>query len=572
MDDNKWSNGDSIVVINFISNLIVSKQMVRGLDYVKNNISYSILNKSQLISKTNLSTVVLFTATLMLLTSPFAINEAFASHLSDELKWQLVFISSEPACTNYHYQMTNVYHDITAKYMELYQLEESSYDPLCFPEKKYLSDYESPRDLDLIILVYDRNLGEKELHGNQMGGLYTHSGLDRTQNHAIIICDCANFYYSPPSWILSHELSHFTLYYKDYEMSVIEDVIHVNDSKYDQCFENYIEQCKSISTKMEAGPARYSYSVMPVYSPAVGVTSANEKIYNVHPVVSELSKVITKWWATGKISDGDYANAIGYVVDNSVLSSHEDFTIMMADDPIDPTITWDVLLEQTTPRYWDRPPIVEDKTKEMLSRIPDNLFSDDKELFSGDGDFGLPEWFKNTAEWWANDEITNNEFKKNVEYLIESGVIQSHTSKVLQEFIKEVESNSNFKNTLGIDQKLVDEETPVVETTNQKLVEEEKKQLIQKDLSLIHNTIEGLVDEVNSTVINEDLAPIRAKALIGKLNTSITNFDSDKPTEGCNFLDYFTIQVDYFVETDKLTQTSGQSLLSSAEQIKQNYC
>jgi len=91
MDDNKWSTCGGVKVINLISNLIVNKQMVRGMDYVKNNIPYSILNKCQLTSKTNISTVILFTTTLMLLTSPFVINDAFATHLSDELKWQLVF-------------------------------------------------------------------------------------------------------------------------------------------------------------------------------------------------------------------------------------------------------------------------------------------------------------------------------------------------------------------------------------------------------------------------------------------------------------------------------------------------
>jgi len=155
----------------------------------------------------------------MLLTAPLLINDSFATHLSKELKWQLVMISSEPACSNYLYQMTNKYHDLSKQYLDLYQIEN------IVPEQKYLSEYESPHDLDLIILVYDKNLGERELHSNKMGGLFSHSGIDRTHNHVVIICDCANFYYSNPEWILSHELSHFILYYKDYDMSVIEDLI-----------------------------------------------------------------------------------------------------------------------------------------------------------------------------------------------------------------------------------------------------------------------------------------------------------------------------------------------------------
>jgi len=438
------------------------------MDYVKNNIPYSILNKSQLTSKTNLSTVILFTTTLMLLTSPFVINEAFATHLSEELKWQLVYISSQPACSNYHFQMTTVYHDLSLKYMDLYQLEHSGYDPLCIPEKKYFSDYVSPDDLDLIILIYDRNLGEKELHGNKMGGLYTHSGLDRTQNHAVIICDCSNFYYSNPAWILTHELSHFVLYYKDYEMTVIEDLIHVTDAKYDQCLEAYTNECKSIATKLEAGPGLYAYSVMPVYQPATGITSINpnQQKSDLTPVITELSKVITKWWASGKITDGDYANAIGYVVDNRVLSSHEDLTIVMADDPIDETVTWEEVIKELTPSYWAHTSSVdeEDKIDDMLSRIPANLLSDDISRFSEDNSLGLPDWFKETAQWWANDEITNKDFNRNVEYLLKSGVIQPHTSEILQELVNEVDSSAVSKNTLENEQTQIDEVEPLVDT------------------------------------------------------------------------------------------------------------
>jgi len=68
-----------------------------------------------------------------------------------------------------------------------------------------------------------------------MGGLFTHSGPDRSINNAIIICDCPNFNYSDPVWILTHELSHFVLYFLEYDMYVIEDFVHEYDEKFDQC-------------------------------------------------------------------------------------------------------------------------------------------------------------------------------------------------------------------------------------------------------------------------------------------------------------------------------------------------
>ena len=36
----------------------------------------------------------------------------------------------------------------------------------------------------------------------------------------------------------------------------------------------------------------------------------------------------------------------------------------------------------------------------------------------------IPSWIKNTAGWWANDQISETEFVNSIEYLIDSGIIQ----------------------------------------------------------------------------------------------------------------------------------------------------
>ena len=36
----------------------------------------------------------------------------------------------------------------------------------------------------------------------------------------------------------------------------------------------------------------------------------------------------------------------------------------------------------------------------------------------------VPSWIKNTAGWWANDQISETEFVNSMEYLIDSGIIQ----------------------------------------------------------------------------------------------------------------------------------------------------
>ncbi len=213
--------------------------------------------------------IVIFISTFMILGASSIITpSAFAQTGTDDLKWQLVVLTSNSACSNYDYQIMNKYTEISENYLELYKVENSKYSPLCFSEKKYLSDYETPSDLDLLLLVYDQDLGRKELHSQKIGGFYHHFGNDIEQNHVIVFCDCPTFNYSNPVWILSHELSHFVLYYLDYDESIIEDLVHVTDERYDECLENYDSTCKNNETSIRMQTDSASYSVMPIYEPA----------------------------------------------------------------------------------------------------------------------------------------------------------------------------------------------------------------------------------------------------------------------------------------------------------------
>ena len=39
---------------------------------------------------------------------------------------------------------------------------------------------------------------------------------------------------------------------------------------------------------------------------------------------------------------------------------------------------------------------------------------------------GLPDWFKQTAQWWVDGQITDEDFVRNVKYLRDSGIIRDH--------------------------------------------------------------------------------------------------------------------------------------------------
>ena len=69
----------------------------------------------------------------------------------------------------------------------------------------------------------------------------------------------------------------------------------------------------------------------------------------------------------------------------------------------------------------------------------------------------IPDWIKNTAGWWANDNISDTEFVNAIEFLVNNGIIQVHvnvdekTSRTYNSY-DEVMTDS----TLSVNQKLIE--------------------------------------------------------------------------------------------------------------------
>ncbi len=247
------------------------------------------------------------------------------AYTSEEATWQLVVISSEPACSGYHHYMVEKYNEITQEYLNLYKLFHGSYQPECFTEDDFIEEYTKPYDLDLLILVFDKEKGIADLHAHNTGGVYIHQGNDLSTNHNIIICDCPNFKYSDPVWILSHELSHFVLNYLGFDLDEVEDEIHDIDYKFDRCVEEeYDSLCSTIKTRIET--SRAFWTVMIPYELAIGKDPPEPLVQNVSlesPYQSVMIKEITNWWLEGEISDENYIKSLkilsGKADDNNVI-------------------------------------------------------------------------------------------------------------------------------------------------------------------------------------------------------------------------------------------------------------
>jgi len=359
--------------------------------------------------------------------------DSSAIHDSEGITWQLVMISSSPACSGYHYQMMNKYNEITEEYLELYQTPNIGYKPTCMTEYDYDSEYSAPDELDLLILVYDRNKGRADLHSYEIGGIYSHIGKEWTHNHTIIICDCSNFNYSDPPWILSHELSHFILYYLGYDLTVVEEQIHELDVKYDYCIE--VKQditCNEVKSNVQG--LSQNYVLMKPYEPAVGQSFFGfERVGSILDVTfkKDMMSQATIWWLEGKITDNDYLKSL------EILSGQSDFVkrlaggfasadrvnVFLTEPPKDSNQD---AIEQETAKFsvfdgvkWTTvtsKDLAEQKKLDFQKMI---AYTDEQEriLTTEEPDKSLPQWFKTRALWWVNEQIENRDFISGMEYL-----------------------------------------------------------------------------------------------------------------------------------------------------------
>lgn len=362
-------------------------------------------------------------AFLFVLVLTLWVPATYAMDILEKVRWKLIYLSPYSGCTNYQYQMANAYDEITSKYFDLYKFVNSKYPVQCMPDKEY-SHYQIPDDLDLLILIYDKEIGKKELQTNDVGGLYNHAGTDRTKNHTIIVCDCSNFGFSDPTWILSHELSHFITYYLGFDLSVVEDKIHSLDAKYDQCIEGVRDStCSQVKTHVYGDYYFTAATVMTPYQPAIGkklIPTENDKTQSDvsnnaanSQVVMNMQKEITKWWYAGKISNDEYAKVLGYMVGKSGGTINGDKlpnNVVLLDGPDG---------KKGNATYYDLGTGKLQMTSGLLKRVPlkaQNTAADSSDKVQ------IPQWFKSRAHWWSENRFWNDkEFVSGIKYLFHIG-------------------------------------------------------------------------------------------------------------------------------------------------------
>ena len=89
------------------------------------------------------------------------------------------------------------------------------------------------------------------------------------------------------------------------------------------------------------------------------------------------------WWATDQIDDFTFAQGIGFLIKNEIIQI----------GGLPTTSDGDIIIEE---------------------------------------DIAIPEWIKNNADWWANDNISDSDFLSGIKYLVESNIIEFQSDNIEQ--------------------------------------------------------------------------------------------------------------------------------------------
>ena len=392
--------------------------------------------------------------------------------IQEDVTWQLVVISSEPACSGYHHYMVQKYNDISQEFLNLYKIDHGNYQPECYTDVEFAKEYQKPSDLDLLILIFDKDKGMADLHVHNTGGVYIHQGNDLNRNHTVIVCDCPNFKYSDSVWILSHELSHFVLNYLGFDLDIVEDEIHGLDYKFDSCVEgSYDNLCTTIKTKVSTD--RSNWTVMKPYQPAIGMAPPQPLIETVSldsQFQTKMIMEITNWWIDNEISDENYINSL------KILSGNE------SNEEIIPNGIFqnsDLLILAEPPNENQNSTLSEETTLSLTEdflKLNDSII-ENMTYFSSSDEIIFLEWLETKAISWRMNQIDDDEFLSEMEWILDTSKItlyqnylDSLTTEELISKANESEKAGKYRNAISYYDRVLGQSIDSEETKTELLI------------------------------------------------------------------------------------------------------
>ena len=358
--------------------------------------------------------------TLSLILGP-TLTKSYAAEDSS-VEWQLLYIKKDTCGPKDN--MDKVYASLTTKYFELYKLENHNYSVDCISQSQF-KNFQKSENVTLLILIFDQDLGKSILQPNNLDGIYIHSGNDRTNNHQLIMCDCSDFASSYettlPSWVLSHELSHFVLSFKGFSKSDIKMKIHEKQNEYDNCVGTNFDdpKCNEFKIIVRADFSTKDYIMMAPYGPAIANNIINHEVIANSELIN-LQRDLTKMWITNAIDEKAYENTLKHLVNSETNSTSEEIKLslefpngFMIREFSKPTeIDWKQHLNSITDK--------EKTFQAVLNYVPFNL----KDPVVKSNIEKMPNWFKTRALLWSEKRISDKVFFDGVEHLVRMGILK----------------------------------------------------------------------------------------------------------------------------------------------------
>lgn len=152
---------------------------------------------------------------------------------SDTMTWKIIFVTSWEKCSNRNWDALTFYGHITEQYLTKYNIKHQFAVPACVStDNMYSIIKDALLSSDLVIIIPDilQSIQDQKQTGTL--GHYSWQGNERS-----IVSQAYSLYVEPESsgWVLSHELSHFALEWKDYPREIWVDGVHKVQSKFNEC-------------------------------------------------------------------------------------------------------------------------------------------------------------------------------------------------------------------------------------------------------------------------------------------------------------------------------------------------
>ena len=358
------------------------------------------------------------------LLGPVSFSNAYAE-ANDEIAWKMVVVGS-PVCDTLHRELLKTYSEITAEYLNLYELPNTATSIECVSEEDY-AGITNNDDSELLIVIFDEILALKTMRSNVLDGFYMHTGNDRNENHVIVMCHCSNFEQGHErkytSWILTHELSHFVLSWQGYHYTAVERLVHSIENKYEHCTSIEGEFCTE-QIYVKSPNLTQSYPVFPLIEVAKGsgaIQTAEEDLSE-NKIILGVYKQLTEWWLDDTISNNAYLNATKQIFFTPV-TLYSGMTIESGMELPNGVIILDHAKER--PQTWKQVVYndelsTDEEIKTLLEYVPQDIVNAKKESTS----FGeIPQHYKQRAQYWIDGKISDSKFFNSIDRLVRMNVI-----------------------------------------------------------------------------------------------------------------------------------------------------